>query len=401
MRPKLNICKVWDADYPWDVRVEKVASTLTSRGCSVHLAARNTSRLPILEHRPEATVRRLRPWTWLPEAADTMAMFPVFANPRWLRHIRNVARESNANIILCRDLPLAPACIAVGRALQLPVVLDMAENYPAMLASMRSTGRTRMFDLLVRNPRLARWVERWTLKRVDGVMVVVDESADRLAADGVPRERIAVVSNTPPLDRVKTTPAEHRGGTTTRVVYLGLIEAQRGIGTLIDALAILRREQREVQLTLYGDGVDFAFFRERAATLGLSAPHVEFRGRVPNAEALAALNSAHVGVVPHWRDESWNTTVPNKLFDYMASGLAVLTSDTAPCARIVQTSNAGLVYHDRDAADLAAKLRMLEDPELRAQSGACGRAAISRSYHWERDADRMQALLERAAFRSP
>src|SRR5437773_9617896 len=83
MRPKLNICKVWDADYPWDVRVEKVASTLTSRGCSVHLAARNTSRLPILEHRPEATVRRLRPWTWLPEAADTMAMFPVFANPRW------------------------------------------------------------------------------------------------------------------------------------------------------------------------------------------------------------------------------------------------------------------------------------------------------------------------------
>src|SRR5207253_1930654 len=84
----------------------------------------------------------------------------------------------------------------------------------------------------------------------------------------------------------------------------------------------------------------------------------------------------HVGVVPHWRDESWNTTVPNKLFDYMASGLAVLTSDTAPCARIVQTSNAGLVYHDRDAADLAAKLRMLEDPELRAQSGACGRAAF-------------------------
>lgn len=397
MRPTLTICKVWDADYPWDVRVEKVASTLTSRGCSVHLAARNSSRRPILEQRPEATVHRMPPWPWLSPAADKAAMFPLFASPRWLNHIRHVAVASKANLILCRDLPLAPACVVVGKALRLPVVLDMAENYPAMLASMRSTGRTRPLDALVRNPRFARWVERWTLDRVGGVMVVVDESGDRLAAAGFPRERIAVVSNTPPLARLKSTPAEHRDGSTTRVVYLGLIEAQRGIGTLIDAMAILRREKCDVHLTLYGDGVDYAHFRERAASLGLTPPHVEFRGRVPNAEALAALSRAHIGVVPHWSDESWNTTVPNKLFDYMACGLAVLTSDTTPCARIVQTSSAGLVYHDRDASDCAAKLRLLQDAERRAQFGSCGRAAIGTTYHWERDADRMVALLERVA----
>ena len=129
-------------------------------------------------------------------------------------------------------------------------------------------------------------------------------------------------------------------------------------------------------------------------------PYVEFKGRVPNPQALAALRSAHVGVVPHWGDESWNTTIPNKLFDYMACGLVVLTSDTKPCARIVEGSSAGLVYHDRDPADLAAKLRAVEDPERRERYGACGRAAIASTYHWERDADRMLALLERAASRA-
>ena len=37
----MRICKIWDADYPWDVRVEKVARSLTEAGHEVHLVARN------------------------------------------------------------------------------------------------------------------------------------------------------------------------------------------------------------------------------------------------------------------------------------------------------------------------------------------------------------------------
>ena len=33
---------LWDADYPWDVRVEKICTTLLKAGCSVHLVCRNT-----------------------------------------------------------------------------------------------------------------------------------------------------------------------------------------------------------------------------------------------------------------------------------------------------------------------------------------------------------------------
>ena len=37
----MNILKVWDGEYPWDVRTEKVCRALTSRGHSVHMVARN------------------------------------------------------------------------------------------------------------------------------------------------------------------------------------------------------------------------------------------------------------------------------------------------------------------------------------------------------------------------
>ena len=55
----------------------------------------------------------------------------------------------------------------------------------------------------------ARWVEEWVLPRSDAVMVVVDESRDRLRGLGVPSERMAVVGNTPPLARLERPRADH------------------------------------------------------------------------------------------------------------------------------------------------------------------------------------------------
>jgi glycosyltransferase involved in cell wall biosynthesis len=359
----------------------------------VSLLARNHTRLPEVEQLVEATAHRLAPWRWAPHWLDTASMCPVFFNPRWFQHIRHIARHTRADVILCRDLPLAVPSILVAKQLHIPVVFDMAENYPAMFESRRSTGRAKLWDGIVRNPSFARLIEDWVLSRVDGVLVVVEESRDRLMAMGVPAERIVLVSNTPPLSRLDSRPASHNGGDTLQAVYLGRVEAQRGIGTLLEATALLRAEGVPLALTIYGDGVDLAFFQERSQALALEPPTVVFRKQVSNAVALSELAHAHVGIIPHWRDEQWDTTVPNKLFDYMAAGLAVVTSDAAPLKRIVEACGCGLVYRDRDAEECARALRWLGDATVRHEAAARGRAAVRTTYHWERDVDRLLALL--------
>ena len=62
----LSICKVWQVEYPWDVRAEKIALALTSAGHHVNLVARNRTSLPEIERLPEATVHRLTSWHWAP-----------------------------------------------------------------------------------------------------------------------------------------------------------------------------------------------------------------------------------------------------------------------------------------------------------------------------------------------
>jgi glycosyltransferase involved in cell wall biosynthesis len=390
----LSVCNVWDSDYPWDVRVEKISLALTEAGHRVNLVARNRGRLAVKETLPEAHVHRLAPWRWLPSSIDAAAMFPAFFNPRWLKTIYAVARSEGAHLILCRDLPLAPTSIIAARALDIPVVFDMAENYPAMLASRQSSGRLRPFDVVVRNPTLARRIEQWVLPRVDGILVVVEESKERLVREGVPDENVVIVGNTPPLQRLQGATADHNSGADPlQVIYLGNVEFQRGLGTALEAVAALNASEFPVRLTIIGGGLDDTLLRTRAKELGLDDRQAVFRGKVNHVDALTELPLAHVGIVPHWKDELWDTTIPNKLFDYMAAGLAVVTSDAAPAARIVETSRCGLVFHDRDPVGLANALRDLADPAIRRQMGADGRTAIRSRFHWELDAARLLAFL--------
>lgn len=389
------VCKVWDSEYPWDVRVEKIARTLTDLGHDVHLVARNRQRAPGGESRPEAHVHRMPPWRSLPKRLDGAMMFPAFMNPRWLRLIDRTVRASRADVLLCRDLPLAPTALWVARRRRIPVVLDMAENYPAMIRANWESGRQAWVDILVRNPRLASWVEGWVVRAVDHVLTVVEESRERVLALGVPAGRISIVSNTPPLSRLEPSLPERPralAGSRIALSYLGLLEIPRGIGVLLDAMAVCRRRGLQVRLDVYGTGRDRGIFEAQAATLGLG-PAVAFHGYVPNEVALEAVRRADVGVVPHFADESWNTTIPNKLFDYMAAGLPVISSNARPAARIVSATGCGEVFRDRDADDLARAIESMLSEKRRQECGSAGRRAIQQQYHWEADARRLESAL--------
>jgi glycosyltransferase involved in cell wall biosynthesis len=387
---------VWDADYPWDVRTEKICRALTERGHDVHLAARNTRRRPELEVLPEGTVHRLAPLEPLPAPVAALTGFPAFFNPRWHRLIRSAIRQSKARVVIVRDLPLCPAAISVARRAGIPVILDMAENYPAMIRAIWDSGTHGACDVLVRNPRLVELVERWCLPRVDRILAVVEESADRLVRLGVAANRIALVSNTPSRSRAEGPERTYRSlgpADALEVVYLGLMELARGVGELLEAAALLVQKGTRVRVTLIGDGRDRARFEHQAHVLGLDGVHARFLGLVPNAEALALVAEADVGIVPHRADEAWNTTIPNKLFDYMAAGLPVVSSDTVPCRRIVETTGAGVVYPSGDAAGLAQALEGLRDPGTRQRYGTAGRAAIRTSLHWERSVEALDRCL--------
>jgi glycosyltransferase involved in cell wall biosynthesis len=400
----VRILKVWDYEYPWDVRIEKVCRALTDLGHEVHLLARNRTHLSLVETLTECTVHRLSPWNWAGNLIDRASQFPAFFNPRWAHHIFSTARRIDAELIIVRDLPLAPTAVLVARQLDVPVILDMAEHYAAMIRDLWQTGTTKFGDAIVRNPRAVDAVERWTLQRVDHTLVVVEESKQRLVSDGVAAEQISIVGNTPPLARTlefskcrraASSRCEASESRTLRLGYIGLMEEARGIRLVIDAVAVARSSGTPVTVDLIGEGRSLPDFKRRAQQLGLGADVVRFHGFLPYNDGLRVLASLDAGLIPHFANESWESTIPNKLFDYMSLGIAVVASDVTPVARVLQETGAGVTFRDRDVDDLAQVMRQMQMNGDRHHMGERGIEAIQTRYHFERDAQVLQEVILR------
>jgi len=385
----MRILYVWDAEYPWDVRTEKICLALSQHGHEVVITGRNMAGRPRQERLAEGTVERLPAFRG---RAGRLLSFPAFFNPFWLVHLRTLVRRYGIELIMVRDLPLAPTALHASSG-RIPVILDMAENYPAMIADIWTDGRPRVLDVLVRNPRIVAAVERYSLHRVAHTLTVVEESSARVAALGVPTDRVTVVSNTPAKDRV--VPLVRRSpGEPLRIVYLGLMEKHRGIADLLLAAQSLAAARFRFHLDLVGDGRDLAYFRQHAATLGLTEQDITWHGRLAHREAITIVGLAHVGVVPHHATASWNSTIPNKLFDYMAAGLAVITSGAAPAARVTRETGAGLVYESGDSRLLAEAVRRFDDVDFWERCRRGGQAAIRSRYNWEHDTRTLLDVVE-------
>ncbi len=394
--------------YP-DIRVVKMTDTLAKAGFEVIVLARNIKGVnePGAAHpyahllgqkgeewRSRLQIRRLLDDT--PERWRGALTLPYHINPMWRRAIRDLVVKDGCQLLIVRDMPLVLAATTVGKRTGVPVIFDMAENYPAVMAVWRRwEGRKwALANFFARNITLARMVERAGIRAADQIFVVVPEHVERVAQLRGTISDIEVIENTPvleELDALYTCYSNHserqpvsRG---MEVVYGGNVHFYRGIDTLIEAAALLRHRQvHEIRWTVVGTGKVMDRLRHLADEKGV-ADSVRFMGWQP--DLMAFVYRAHVGYDGSHASEHTHNTMPNKLYDYMAFRKPVLVSDCRPMKRVVETYQCGLVFRSQDAEDLAEKVMMLRDPELRAQMGANGRRAVEERYHWGVDGKRL------------
>jgi glycosyltransferase involved in cell wall biosynthesis len=312
--------------------------------------------------------------------------------------IWSTVNETRADLILVRDIPLAPTAILVGRRFNIPVLLDLAENYPAMLEDQRRFSPTSFIGRRVRHPGLAAMVEKAVVRLVDHIIVVVEESRDRLVNMGVDPGRITIVTNTPPVDRWKEDCAvsgESNDAAPAHFVYLGNLDGSRGLDTAIKAVGLLRDRGHYVKLSIIGTGPNIDIYRKLASTLAVT-DRVAIAGRLEFSKVQRIMADANVGLIPHYSTPSWNSTIPNKLFDFMAMAKPVVVSNTRPTERVVDEVQCGIVFRERDAGDLAEAMLAMGSRALRGRLGSRGREAFVKKYNWTVDEERLFESLDSA-----
>ncbi|MGH7468358.1 MAG: glycosyltransferase family 4 protein [Longimicrobiales bacterium] len=396
----MNVLYVYDGNWPRNAtRVVKQTRSLASAGHVVHLISRNELREARREQSPWMTVNRLP--SVRSRLLNHIINFPYFFNPFWIWCIWSCARAMKADCIVVADLPLALTAVWVGRALRIPVHYDVVEPYPEALRSQWQFDRMRFTDPLVRNPKIAEWVERRVLAQADQIFVVSDESRDRSIRQGARAEHVVVVSNTPEnaeeFFAPQPFPVEYEPWRDRlRVIFTGILRGDRGLHTAVEAIKLLETRVPEAVLIIVGDGAERDRVEQTIARLNLQQRVIllgwQDHGRMPEFCA-----HAHVGLLPFLDCNHIRITLANKLFDYMAAGLPLVASDVPPMRRILDETKAGVLFKPGDAADLANAIEpLLRSEALRAELSTRGQAAVRTTYHWGADERRFLHAVARA-----
>jgi glycosyltransferase involved in cell wall biosynthesis len=392
----MKILYVWDADYPWDVRAEKICHALMAAGHEVHIAARNLKRRAVYENIAGLHVHRLQ--TWSSEKVNYAASFPVFFSPTWKRFLDGVIRNNGIDLIIVRDLPMAIAGIWAGARSKIPVIFDMAEDYVSMVRDIWRKRKFQGLNLLVRNPHFAKLVEKYSFKHMDEIIVVVEEAKDVVVRGGGEAAKITLVGNTPnpianteavsqEIDEILNTIRTHYS-----VIYTGGIQLGRGLQVVFDAIPEIVKQIPDFKFVVVGDGYASAALKKLMQAKGVEK-HVLWLGWVPHTSLHKYIGASKVGVIPHFTSEHVNTTIPNKIFDYMQCELPVLASDARPMKRIIDEEKCGRTFPSGNAAELAKELLSMRGRER--EYGANGEHSVRTKYNWSVDAARLVALIDK------
>jgi glycosyltransferase involved in cell wall biosynthesis len=174
-------------------------------------------------------------------------------------------------------------------------------------------------------------MERLTIQRFDVVVAANPERAEVMRKHyRLPRSPVSV-GNVPPLPVSTLSDAQvlelypalqRRDAADVRLVYMGDMSLERGLGVLVDSCALLAAR---FKLILVGGGPDLDRLRELASHA--LAGRLTVIGPVPHAHVHDVIRLADIGYVSYSMSGLNNILcAPNKVFEYAHAGLPMVAT---------------------------------------------------------------------------
>jgi colanic acid biosynthesis glycosyl transferase WcaI len=247
-----------------------------------------------------------------------------------------------------------------------PFVLEIRDLWPESVVAVGAMNR----NLVV---RFFEWVEEQLYHAADHIVVVTDAFVDAIAEKGIPRDKISVIKNGIETDWWEKTLDEERLAALRRehdlkgkfvASYIGTIGMAHRADVLLEAAR--RCDDPDIVFMVVGAGAKRDELEARQAELELD--NFRLVDKVPKEMVPYLLALSDVSVV-HLRDDPlFETVIPSKMFEAMATRTPIVLGVRGEAREIVEEAEAGIPVPPEDPdALIEATRRLKERPELRAE----------------------------------
>lgn len=246
--------------------------------------------------------------------------------------------------------------------------------------------------------KILKLYETFLIHRADVVITVNESIADELVNRyNIPRP--VVVLNCPiyePVDCVSTPLDE------IKVLYQGVYIRDRGIEELLRSVKYL---DSKCKLYLRGydgyvprgeDGEYMKYIRNIAEEEGVRE-RVVFLNPVEMMDMVRLSTGFDIGVTPY-KPTNMNQLYasPNKTFEYMMAGLAVVVSDIPEQKRFVVDNFVGLSFDPESPYDIASAInKLVNDPRLLMEMKANAIKCAKTKYNWDIQGDKFVEVYKK------
>ncbi|MCP3993367.1 MAG: glycosyltransferase family 4 protein [Actinomycetia bacterium] len=271
----------------------------------------------------------------------------------------------------------------IAKRFRVPLVVEVRDLWPGIFVDLGVLTNKPIIWLLER-------LELAAYRAAALVVVVTEGFKDDLVSRGIASEKVEVITNGVDLERFSpgdpdsaTRSALGAGKDEVLVAYIGAHGISHGLETLIDAAA------------LGGPLTKFAFVGEGAAKQSLieyaelnRATNVSFHPGVPREAVPVLLRSSDILIVPLRNLPLFSSFIPSKMFEFMATEVAVIGAVTGEPAAILSQAGAVVVPPEQPEVLGATIARLASNPTERAERAAEARRYVEKNY------DRSQIALD-------
>lgn len=171
------------------------------------------------------------------------------------------------------------------------------------------------------------------------------------------------------------------------ICYVGGLSEVRGIFEIIESLNHLN----SIRLNLAGLFNDSSF--EKKAKAQPSWSKVNELGFLDRNGIKEVYSKSKIGLVTLHPIINYVDALPVKMFEYMASGLAVIASDIPLWKEIIEESKCGICVNPLNSKDIANAVdEMIQNPEALKEMGANGRNAVVQKFNWSNEEEKLLIL---------
>lgn len=178
------------------------------------------------------------------------------------------------------------------------------------------------------------------------------------------------------------------------VIFIGTAYESNGTLLILDIAARVKSDLPTVKFLLFDR---FASIESRDRFLHLRCKKgvedtVIVLPSTPASEMAAILNQATIGIAPNARILKQEMLIPTKLFEYMAAGLPVVSSDLPFQRELFAKYEIGILAKPEEPESFANAIRTLvKNRNLAFSLGKNGQRAFLEEYYWEKQ---IPSLLE-------